>query len=375
VSPAAPSPALAPIERAEARLLPTRVATRMTIAGRPLERDRAVPVVRLQAGGLVGYGEAPPLRPFTGLDGEATLDGLRAALPRLRRRSARDALASLHAPERLAATPAPVRCALDVALHDLIARQEGVPIDRLLAPRRSERVRVGRAIGFHDVEETLRLVRGYRARGIRAFKLKVGRGTSADVALVEAVRRELGEEAELAIDANGVLSVEEATSLARALRGVELAYVEQPVAAADLDGLAAVREAGVRVMVDESVFSAGDVEAVARHGAADLVTLTLLKSGGLAPAVEMARAARRHGLGAAVVDPLGSAISLSAGLALATVLPPAGVAHGLSAGYEVDAPHAPHRVRSDGTLPALTGPGLGVAVRWPEDAATHVHPT
>ena len=357
----------APIDAVEARLLPSRLETGLAIVGFELRGDRPLPVVQVRAGRHVGYGEAPPLPTFTGLDAGATLAGLRTVAARLPGRTAREALVHLHEAPRLVDTPPPVRCAVDLALHDLIAREENVPVDHLLGPRRAETVPISRAIGFHDEDETVRLALGYVGRGVSALKLKVGRDHATDASVARAVRRAVGDDIEVAIDANGSLGVEAACMLARGLAGLDVAYFEQPVRPGDLAGMATVRACGIPVVADESVFHAGDVVAVHEHGAADIVALKLIKTGGLRPALEAAREAGRRGLGVTVIDPLGSALSVQAGVALATVLPPAGIGHGLSAAFDVHAPHAPHRADPSGALSALAGPGFGVEVRWPEE--------
>ena len=260
-----------------------------------------------------------------------------------------------------------MRCALDVALHDLIARAEGVPLDRLLGPRRQASIRISRAIGFHDSETLAWLLAGYLARGVTAFKVKVGRDRAADLQAIATVRRAAGDACEIAIDANESLSPSDAVALARAARAYEVAYFEQPVARGDVDGLCAVREAGLRVMADESVFDADDVARLATADAIDLVAIKLIKCGGLRPAMDIVRAGAAHGLPVTVIDPLGSAVSLHAGLAVAVTIEPHGYAHGLSAGFDVDAPFAPHVAPECGRIAPRDVAGIGIDVTWPDD--------
>jgi len=145
-----------------------------------------------------------------------------------------------------------------------------------------------------------------------------------------------------------------------------VSYFEQPVQRRDIDGLCAVREAGMPVMADESVFDATDVERLATADAVDLVAIKLIKCGGLAPAMDIVRAGRERGLPVTVIDPLGSAISLHAGLAVAVTIDPHEHAHGLSAGFDVEAPFAPHLEVREGRMAPSDDPGLGVDVQWPD---------
>jgi len=136
--------------------------------------------------------------------------------------------------------------------------------------------------------------------------------------------------------------------------------------------LARLRGLGVVVFADESAFMAADVARLARHDAVDGVIIKLVKSGGLRPARAMAEEALEHGLAVLVVDPLGSAISLLAGLHLAATLPPMAFAHGLSAAFDGDAPHAPHTPVLAGHQSPPDRPGLGADVFW---TSTHTPPT
>ena len=76
--------------------------------------------------------------------------------------------------------------------------------------------------------------------------------------------------------------------------GLDVELVEQPVPARDVLGLAYVTaHVDTPVMADESVFALEDLVDVIRHDAADLVNVKLAKCGGLTPALELLRVARR----------------------------------------------------------------------------------
>lgn len=350
------------VDSVDVRLMPTWLEQGLAITGFELSGRRLLPVVRVGAVGIHGYGESPPLPTFTGLTAEDTADGVRECAEALIGRRLDEAVRQLH--EESASLPAPVRCCLDLALHDLAARLAGVPLYRRLGTRTVAAVRISRAIGFHDLDATVKLARRYRTLGIQALKLKVGREPSMDADVVRAVRTAVGDDVEIALDANEAFDADAAASLIEALVGVGVAYFEQPVPRDDIAGLRQVRERGVPVMADESVFDAADVHHLADAKAVDLIGLKLIKSGGLTPAIDVARAARERGLGVVVIDPLGSAISLEAGLALAATLPGPERAHGLSAGLDVTAPYAQHAELVAGRIAPRDGPGLGFEVAW-----------
>ena len=124
------------------------------------------------------------------------------------------------------------------------------------------------------------------AEGFGCLKLKVG-ARADDVEAVSRVREAIGPDMRIRLDANQGWNVREAVRVIRALedRGCDVELIEQPVAAADLAGLAQVTSAvDTPVMADESVFGVRDLVELIRRRAADLVNVKLAKCGGLTAA-------------------------------------------------------------------------------------------
>ena len=350
------------IVTADALLLKAHLRVGLPIHGYSFGNVREVPAVRIATSDAVGFGEAPPLPSFTGYTSNDTLTLLQSVLPALHGQEPEGALHWLHCTDGI---PDPqARAAIDIALHDLIATRQGVPVYHLLGGEEPKKVRISRAIGLHSPERAVDLALDYQRQEITALKLKLGRGLEADVETLLRVREAVGSETEIGIDANEAYTLEEAWCLWTNASDATPAYFEQPVARADLVGMKELRLRGVPVIADESAFDVASVRNLGIAGAADGVAIKLIKCGGLRPAVEMAAEALVHGLHIIVIDPLGSAISLNAGLHLATVLPVPPYAHGLSASYEVDAPYAPHKPAAKGHLLPTPQPGLGAQVMW-----------
>jgi O-succinylbenzoate synthase len=162
-----------------------------------------------------------------------------------------------------------------------------------------------------------------RFDGCRTAKVKVaerGQSLADDVARVAAVRRALGPEGRVRLDANGGWNVDEAEHAIRALEPYDLEYVEQPCARVDelADIRARMHDLDVPIAADESVRKAEDPLAVARAGAADILVVKAAPLGGLSRALEVVAAA---GLPAVVSSALDTSVGLGMGLALAAALP------------------------------------------------------
>ena len=169
-----------------------------------------------------------------------------------------------------------------------------------------------------------------RYAGCSTAKVKVAEpGTTLqdDVARVRAVRRTMGDDAAIRIDANTLWSLDEATRAIEALAPFRLQYAEQPVAT--VPDLAELRRRvaglGVPIAADESVRKASDPLAVARAGAADVLVVKAQPLGGITAAGQIVAEA---GLPCVV----SSAIDTSVGIAMGAFLAASAAADGYACG-------------------------------------------
>ncbi|QQD75375.1 o-succinylbenzoate synthase [Curtobacterium sp. YC1] len=181
------------------------------------------------------------------------------------------------------------------------------------------------AIVADDVADLLR-----RYPGCTTAKVKVAEpGTTVDddVARVAAVRRAMGPDAAVRVDANGLWSVDQAAAALERLAPFDLQYAEQPCAT--VPELAALRDRidglGVRIAADESVRKATDPLAVARAGAADVLVVKAQPLGGVT-------AARRVIAEAGLPCVVSSALDTSVGLGMGAFLAAAAMSPGYAAG-------------------------------------------
>ena len=161
-----------------------------------------------------------------------------------------------------------------------------------------------------------------RFPGCRTAKVKVaerGQSLTDDVARVRAVRRAMGADARVRIDANAGWSLGDAERALGALAEFDLDYAEQPCATvAELAELRVRLNGAVRIAADESVRKAEDPLAVARAGAADLLIIKAQPLGGIAPALRIVQEA---GLPVVVSSALDTSAGIAMGLHLAAALP------------------------------------------------------
>jgi D-galactarolactone cycloisomerase len=135
----------------------------------------------------------------------------------------------------------PSSAGLDAALWDLTGRALGLPIWKMLGRRYATRIMLYCTcmyrkhwpdLGEGLAEEALSWV----AKGFRILKMKVGYGPEFDVAIVRAVRKAIGSEIGLAVDANCAYDDGTALALGKRLEEFNLLWWEEPIWADDLTG-------------------------------------------------------------------------------------------------------------------------------------------
>lgn len=252
---------------------------------------------------------------------------------------------------------------LDMAFWDMLAKAAGDwPLVRLLGGAPAP-VRAYDSYGLVDAEvaaDAEALGRSLEA-GFKGIKIKLGDGDLArDVALVRGVRRLIGPDVALMADYNQSRTPADAIRRIEHLAEFDLGWIEEPVAAEDLEGHARVRAVSpVPVQTGENWWFPRDMKKALDAGACDLAMPDAMKIGGVTGWMKAAALAE----GASV--PMSSHIFPEASAHLLPVTPTADWLELLDfAGAVLE---EPVRVASDGTVTAR-GPGLGLA--WDEAAVT-----
>lgn len=312
--------------------------------------------------GTVGQGSAAETMAVTG----ESVASIRAAIDGPLRRALVGATGAL--PELIAriaralpgATSA--KSALDVALHDAWARRAGLPLVQLLGGEVSATIENDMTISLEEPEVMARHAREAAEAGYRILKIKLGRDVDEDRRRLEAVL-EAAPQVRLRLDANQGWTPSDAIAIIGGFEraGLPIDLVEQPVAAADLEGLAQVRaEVGLPVMADEAVWSVEDAHRIVDTAAADQLNIKLAKTGGLREAAAVADVAHEAGLECLLGSMMEPRISITAAAHLA-------LAHPAITMIDLDAPEwfasrlpaGGYQVQ-EGRLQLLGGAGLGL---------------
>lgn len=190
------------------------------------------------------------------------------------------------------------KAGVDVAVHDLLARSLGVPLYRLLGGKRRDTIELGWIVSSDRADVGAELAREGLDRGYRAFKVKIGiHGEREDVAMVAAVRRAVGPEVFLWVDANQGYFADQAIRVARRLEDLGVDAFEQPLPANDPSGLRRLMEkTHIPIALDESLRSPSDLAQYVKLGAVEVAIAKVQRSGGLWNCRQFAELAEASGV-------------------------------------------------------------------------------
>lgn len=183
--------------------------------------------------------------------------------------------------------------AVDMALHDLVARQRGVPLSELLGGAQRDRVPTYASGPFfkpdgHPYRDFSRDVEGYLRQGFHSIKLRSGHSPKDDAEAAIAVRQMIGNDAALMIDFNQAVTPRNAVATAELMREARPLWIEEPTVPTDLEGYRTVsRQITTAVAGGETFASASDFLPYLANGCMDILQPDIAICGGLSGVMEV----------------------------------------------------------------------------------------
>jgi muconate cycloisomerase len=214
--------------------------------------------------------------------------------------------------------------ALESALVDAVGKTLGLPASALLGGAVRQRMGVIWALASGDSAQELEEAKEkLRLREHRDFKIKFGfNRPQVDLKRLESLRLGLGSEARLIVDVNQGWSEAECIRFMPALEELDVALVEQPVPALQLEAMSRVAtRTSIPLLIDEAAFTKEEVARAGAMGCGSVYSLKLVKSGGLFEMKRAAGVAAAHGLELYGGCLLESSIGAAAHLAAFSTLP------------------------------------------------------
>jgi L-alanine-DL-glutamate epimerase-like enolase superfamily enzyme len=198
-------------------------------------------------------------------------------------------------------------CTIDFALWDLVGKIMNQPVYQLLGGKAVEKLRFEYYVvpesSPQGVDKALELSEELVAGGVTCLGIKSTgfggtRSTEKDIAGIKAICKKFGDKAEVAFDANAGLDYYTALRVGQEVDDCGMFKYEQPVATADIDGLAALR-ARLKTPIcshESSVLIPGLIECIEKK-AVDILGTKLAPAGGITEGLKWQAIARESNLG------------------------------------------------------------------------------
>jgi D-galactarolactone cycloisomerase len=265
---------------------------------------------------------------------------------------------------------------IDIALWDLTGKILGLPVYHLLGGKQRDRIATyASSLRFRGLETTLETARRYLDQGFRAMKIKIGlnpHDPTDDLRLVEAIRREVGDDITLMVDVNCGYHSDVSTALrvGRHLEAFNIAWYEEPLSPEHVDGYSSLAAAlDIPVAAGEASFTRYDFRDLLVRRAVDIIQPNACRTGGLSEARKIAAMSSAFHIPYAPHTGSCSAVALAVGLHLATALPNFLTYECMQSDWSKDQPNPlrhelvrePIEVFADGSMqPPPDKPGLGI---------------
>lgn len=246
--------------------------------------------------GITGYGEGSPGPLKTGENLAGTVESVRTLRDELLGMDPRDIEVVYTVMNRALAYSGTAKAAIDIACHDILGKSCGLPLYRLLGGLNHE-IETDITVGIDTPEMMASIAREHVKAGFRVIKTKVGTDIQTDLARVRAIRRAVGDDVKIRLDANQGWHAKEAVALLDRLNEYDIELVEQPVPKYDFEGLKYVTDhSRVPVMADESCWDAKDAMRLASGRVVDFINIKLMKCGGIYEAKKIVNIAQAAGI-------------------------------------------------------------------------------
>jgi len=225
------------------------------------------------------------------------------------------------------------KAAVDMAIYDLLAKSLQTPLYKLLGGL-ADSLETDITISLDSPENMVKESQEKVAEGFSILKIKVGSNPELDIERLSTINRAVGNKVQIRIDANQGWTAKDAVNISNELsqRKIPIELIEQPVRAADYEGLRTVRNrSSFPVFADESIFSPRDALDLITMNGVDGINIKLMKCGGIYNGLKIAAIAESAGIPCMIGSMMESHISVTAAAHFAA-------AKTVIRSYDLDAP-------------------------------------
>ena len=255
------------------------------------------------------------------------------------------------------------KSALEGAMIDALARAYHIPLSVMLGGKFRNEIKVIKMVSVGDPEAMAAEAKDLVAAGL-ALKLKVSGNIQKDLPRVAAVRKAVGDDVFIKIDANEAYDAKDAIRLAKGLADLGVEIFEQPVPRDHFDALWEVKQhSPIKIEADQSCRNFADAQMLIKNRMVDSINTGIPKVGSLGEVRRIAELCEQNGIRCALSNTAGSMVGDAAAVHLAASTP--GISPLCELGeFEVITGDPFFGLTVDkGAISVPEGEGLGVSLR------------
>lgn len=262
--------------------------------------------------GMYGVGECSAFPMITGETQHTCFEMAKDFAALWKNKRADDIPARMQELDFFAAYNGTIKSAFDMALFDLAAKSANIPLYRYLGGTKKT-METDLTIGIDEPQKMAATGAEFVAKGVRMIKIKLGKNADEDIDRVKRIRKTVGDNVILRIDANQGWSFDDAKKVLTAIAPMNIQFCEQPMRRYNDHLLPALlASTSVKIMADESVFDHHDALRIINAKSCDYVNIKFAKSGGILNAIKINDICSANNIPCMMGGMLESRIALSA---------------------------------------------------------------
>lgn len=243
--------------------------------------ENVVVVVRTDED-LTGFGECSPFMPINGESMETCFIVANYLAKSLIGKNPLDIEACSETMDRTIFGNSSIKSAFDIALYDIASQAAGQPLYAFLGGKNDKILKTDYTVSLNEPQQMVADAQEIKNRGFEVIKVKLGNDPEKDIFRIKAIRKQIGDEIPLRLDANQGWNVDSAIRVLNELADLNIQFCEEPIPRWNYMELPRIRKASnVMIMADESCCDHHDAQRLIDLGAAPSFNIKLGKSSGI----------------------------------------------------------------------------------------------
>ena len=243
--------------------------------------------------GITGVGECSPYMTINGESVDTCFIVAQYFATALKKHNALDIEGAVNKMDSIIYGNSSIKSAFDMALYDIASQYEGVPLYKFIGGENTKTLYTDMTVSIGAPEKMAADALRFKEEGFPSIKVKLGTAKDIDVKRIEQIRKSIGNQIPLRIDANqGWQTADHAIDILKALSIYNIEHCEEPIERWRFMELARVsNESPIPIMADESCGDDHDAERLIKLQACKMFNIKLGKSSGIFKALKIIKLA------------------------------------------------------------------------------------